>query len=224
MPSTFLDHITVAAPTLKVGAAFVHAALGVAPQAGGEHPRMATHNCLLRLGDALFLEVIAPNPAAPAPSRPRWFGLDQLGPQSPPCLATWVVRTTDIRSCVAAATEPLGSVEPMCRGALDWLITIPKDGSLPLHGAAPALIEWHTGGHPADRLEDKGLSLAQLDILHPDPDRIKCLLASLELEAPVHVYAAPPGARVHLLAHIDTPQGRRVLGSVPAVSTQPARP
>lgn len=59
-PRSFLDHITVTAFSLEAGAAFVSETLGVAPQAGGEHPRMATHNLLLRLGDAMFLEVIAP--------------------------------------------------------------------------------------------------------------------------------------------------------------------
>ena len=52
-------------------------------QVGGEHPRMGTHNLLLRLGDSVFLEVLSPNPDAPPPSRPRWFGLDALRPDSP---------------------------------------------------------------------------------------------------------------------------------------------
>lgn len=211
MASAFLDHITVTAFSLEAGAAFVRETLGVSPQIGGEHPRMATHNLLLRLGDAMFLEVIAPNPAVPAPARPRWFALDGLGPQSPPSLSTWVVRTADIRAAVAASSEPLGNVEPMSRGALDWLITIPADGSVPLDGTAPALIEWHTDVHPAARLEDKGLSLARLEIVHPDPDRISRLLSSLELDAPVSVRSAPSGALAHLVAHIDTPHGRRTL-------------
>lgn len=210
-PRTWLDHITVTAHTLEAGAAFVAQALGVAPQAGGEHPRMATHNRLLRLGDGLFLEVIAPNPAAPAPTRPRWFALDGLGPQSPPALSTWVVRTADIQAAAAAASEPLGEVEPMSRGALNWLITIPADGSVPLDGTAPALIQWHTETHPAAKLEDKGLSLARLEIVHPHPDRVARLLASLALDAPVAVRPTAPGGVAHLVAHIHTPQGLRVL-------------
>ena len=78
MPPSQIDHLTVTAPSLAAGSAFVQEVLGVAPQAGGEHPRMGTHNLLLRLGDSLFLEVIAANPQVPAPDRPRWFGLDQL--------------------------------------------------------------------------------------------------------------------------------------------------
>lgn len=218
MPHSFLDHITVTAFSLEAGAELVTQSLGVTPQVGGEHPRMGTHNLLLRLGDAMFLEVIAPNPAAPAPSRPRWFALDTLQTQSPPSLSTWVVRTPDIRASLAAASEPLGNVEPMSRGVLDWLITIPADGSVALDGVAPALIEWHTGAHPASRLPDNGLSLARLDIVHPDPARVTRLLSSLKLEAPVVVQPARPGQPAGLVAHIHTPQGLRVLSVPQAVS------
>lgn len=206
-----IDHITVTAPSLASGAALVRDVLGIAPQPGGQHPRMGTHNLLLRLGDALFLEVIAPDPAAPPPDRPRWFGLDRLAPQAAPSLATWVVRSADIHASLAAASEALGNVEPMSRGALSWLITIPSDGSLPLGGVAPALIEWHVDIHPAARLRDDGLSLSRLELVHPEPERISRLLASLALDAPVSVTAAAAGALPQLIAHIHTPQGLRLL-------------
>ncbi|MCP4670170.1 MAG: VOC family protein, partial [Desulfobacula sp.] len=38
----FIDHITIASPTLEVGAELVYRSLGVKPQKGGEHPRMGT--------------------------------------------------------------------------------------------------------------------------------------------------------------------------------------
>ena len=52
-----IDHLVVTAPTLESGADFVEQALGVAPGPGGQHPRMGTHNLLLRLGESTFLEV-----------------------------------------------------------------------------------------------------------------------------------------------------------------------
>lgn len=223
MARSFLDHITVTAFSLEAGAAFVSETLGVSPQVGGEHPRMATHNLLLRLGDTAFLEIIAPNPAVPAPSRPRWFALDGLGPRSPPRLSAWVVRATDIRAAVAATAEPLGNVEPMSRGALNWLITIPSDGSVPLGGVAPALIEWRADTHPAARLEDRGLSLAKLVIRSSEPNRVSQLLRSLELDAPVSVVPALAGESPRLVAHINTPSGLRLL-SVPQPGSQPALP
>jgi hypothetical protein len=208
MSACSIDHITVTAPTLAAGAEFVRKALGVVPQAGGEHPRMGTHNLLLKLGDTLFLEVIAPNPNAPAPGRPRWFALDRLGPDSPPSLSNWVARTDDIHASVSACSEALGNIEAMSRGSLDWLITIPADGALPLHGIAPALIQWSAPTHPAAGLEDRGLSLVKLELFHPEPERIARLLRSIDLVAPLTVSA---GQAPHLVAHINTPQGLRFM-------------
>lgn len=215
MPRCYIDHITITAPSLEVGSKLVQQALGVAPQTGGEHPRMGTHNLLLRLGDSLFLEVISPNPNAPSPNRPRWFGLDNLRPDSMPTLATWVARTADIQSTVSASTEALGNIEPMSRGALNWFITIPADGSIPLNGVAPALIEWHAETHPAAKLQDHGLSLAKLEIFHPEPERISRLLASIEMDGPLFVSPLSAGEVPHLVAHINTPQGLRTLPGIP---------
>lgn len=208
-----IDHLVVTAPSLATGALYVRQTLGVEPEPGGEHPRMGTHNLLLRLGDALYLEVISPNPGAPAPTRPRWFALDRLQPDSAPALSTWVVRTRDIHASAAACPEPLGVVEEMSRGPLNWLITVPADGSVPLGGAAPALIEWRTDTHPAALLPARGLVLDHLEIFHPEPGRVSRLLAALDLEEPVSVTAVGQDAAPCLVAHIDTPQGFRTLSS-----------
>src|SRR5215218_4849383 len=119
-----LDHLVVTAPTLEAGAAWVEAALGARPGPGGVHERMGTHNLVLSLGPAAYLEVIAINPAAPPPGRPRWFGLDELEPDAPPRLAAWVCRTTDLD----ALKDLPGPIETMTRGPLTWRITVPPDG------------------------------------------------------------------------------------------------
>ncbi len=211
MPRCFIDHIVVAAPTLDRGTMLVRQALGFAPQAGGTHPRMGTHNRLLRLGDSIYLEVIAPDPGAPSPGRPRWFALDTLGEDAAPVLSTWVARTPDIYASVSAGSENLGNVEPMRRDDLHWRITIPADGLPPLGGVAPALIQWQTADHPAATLEDHGLLLVKLELFHPDPDRIRRLLKSLELADPFSVSPTARGDAPHVVAHIDTPQGFRLL-------------
>src|SRR5262249_59438 len=174
-----VDHIVVTAPDLAVGVKYVSDALGVAMQPGGEHPHMRTPNWLLRLGDAVFLEVIAPNPAAPRPPRRRWFALDDETPATLPRLAGWVARTGDVRAAAAAASESLGHIEALSRGALRWLLTVPGDGSLPMGGAAPMVLEWQTQGqigdqiegHLASRLEDVGCSLRALRGYHPEAHR-----------------------------------------------------
>ena len=208
-----IDHIVVTAPDLAAGAELVRRSLGAMPQAGGEHARMGTHNLVLKLGDSLYLEVIAPNPKAALPGRPRWFELDEMDPDTPPRLATWVARTGDIRSTAAASSEPLGKVEPMSRGELSWLITIPADGTLPLAGIAPALIQWHTQAHPAARLRDAGCSLVGLEAFHPEAPRVSALLRSISAEGRISVAPLPAGRRPYLVARIQTPDGMRSIST-----------
>jgi len=210
---TFLDHIAVVAPDLASGADFVERALGVRPQAGGAHPRMGTHNLLLRLGGDTYLEVIAPDPAAPRPGRARWFELDRLASGSVPRLAAWVARTDDIAAARQACGAAVGEVEPMTRGALSWRITIPADGALPEGGAAPALIQWDAAAHPAAVLPDLGCSLQALDIFHPDPARILGLLQAIAFAGPAQVHGLPAGAAARLSARILTPHGPRTLSA-----------
>lgn len=210
-PTSRIDHIAITAPTLASGASWVEQVLGVAPQLGGEHTRMGTHNVLLRLGDDIYLEVIAVNPAVAPPGRPRWFELDALRADSKPRVRTWIARTTDIHAAMAGAGEELGTITEMQRGDLRWLITIPDDGKPLLGGVAPALIEWKAGAHPATRLQDHGLRLEQLELFHPRPHRVMALLDAIGLDGRVQVLRSPDGEGSSLVAQIDTPQGLRTL-------------
>lgn len=207
-----IDHLAVTAPSLEAGSAFVQLCLGVAPQPGGVHPRMGTHNRLLRLGAGLYLEVIAVQPGAPDPGRPRWFGLDDLAADALPRLGCWIARTDDLPGRLAAASEPLGSAEAMSRGALHWQISIPGDGVPPLGGVAPALIQWDTTPHPAEALPDLGCQLLALELRHPDPARVQALLRTLDLADPAVAVSVVPSDTPGLRAHIATPQGLRWLG------------
>lgn len=211
MSRCHIDHLTITAPNLAVGVEFVRRSLGVMPQVGGEHPRMGTHNFLLKLGDSIFLEVISPNPNVPKPERPRWFELDRLESNTPPRLATWVARTADVHSALAMCSEHLGKVEPMSRGQLNWLMTIPSDGSLPFNGIAPTLIEWHTEAHLATKLQDVGCSFVRLEAFHSEAQRISALLKSISVEGEISVAPLPAGAQPYLVAYIQTPSGLRKL-------------
>jgi hypothetical protein len=173
---------------------------------------MGTHNLLLRLGEAMFLEVIAVNPNAQSPSRPRWFQLDQPWSACESRLACWVARTDDIHAVLAGVREPLGTAEPMFRGASRWLISILEDGRLPLGGVAPALIEWQTHPHPAAGLQDMGCRLVTLELLHPDPETVRAVLDDIKLVAPEVVLSVRQAGAPGLVAHIDTPHGLRRLG------------
>lgn len=208
-----MDHLAITAPSLAAGAAYVREVLGVSPQAGGVHARMGTHNQLLKLGEKLYLEVIAVNPDAPPPKRPRWFALDAPDPTRPIRLATWIARTDDIHAAAAASPVPLGGIVPMSRGRMNWHITIPADGSLPLQGIAPALIQWAEGPHPAAMLEESGCSLVRLEGFHPAAGKIAAVLAAIGFTGDVAVSALPPGEKPCLVAHIQTPGGLRQLGA-----------
>ena len=156
-----LDHLVVAARTLDEGAAWVEAALGAAPVPGGKHPTMGTHNRLLSIGRGLFLEVIAVDPDAPAPERPRWFDLDQPEMRArlarSPALVHWVERTDDLGAALLDYGETV-EVLSLERGKYRWRIGVPKDGRRPGGGTMATLIQWE-GLHPADALPDSGVRL-----------------------------------------------------------------
>ncbi len=203
-----LDHLTVVAPNLEAGAAFVEAALGARPGTGRSHPGMATHNLLLALGADVYLEVIAPDPKAAPIDRPRWFGLDAIRPGSKARLGAWVASTDDI---VNASVPALGDVETMRREAHTWQMTVKADGSLPLDGAAPLLIQRASSAHPAAALPRSGLQLRRLRIRHPAPDEVIGLLARIGIASQPAIAVTRADA-CSLVAEIQTPAGVRELG------------
>ena len=203
-----LDHITVVAPSLEIGSAYVEAALGVPPGAGRAHPGMATHNLLLALGPTVYLEVISPDPRAAPATRPRWFGLDQVLQGSTARLAAWVASTDDI---VGTAVPELGDVETMRRETHTWQITVRADGHVPLDGAAPLLIQRSSRVHPAAALAQSGLDLQRLRIRHPAPAQVVALFAKIGLASPPAVEVVQ-GDVCSLVAEIQTLSGLRELG------------
>jgi hypothetical protein len=208
-----LDHLAIVAPTLAEGAAHVRDQIGVDMQAGGKHPEMGTHNLLLRLGEDVFLEVIAVDPIAARPAGPRWFGLDDEAAAR----AAWsdgrrlrgfVARTGDLDGVLAGHGELLGCKTPVSRGDRCWFFSVRSDGLLPAGGAAPPVIDWGPRGCPAPDMPDLGARLVGFEIEHPDPAWLADLYAQLN-------FANPPvvrkGAEIRLQATISTPSGVREL-------------
>jgi hypothetical protein len=194
-----LDHLAVACADLDEGAAWVEARLGVPLEPGGRHDRFGTWNRLLSLGPGLYLEVIAPEPGT-EPAVPRWFGLDGAGA---PTLGNWIVRVPDLGAALASAPPDAGEALDLARGPFAWSVAVPPDGSLPWGGAFPTLIRWREGGHPADRLPDRGVRLLGLEVGHPRAPRLRGLLAGLADPRVTVVAAAEPGLR----ARFATPRG-----------------
>lgn len=201
-----LDHLAVSAATLAEGVAHVETLLGVTLAPGGAHPAMGTHNRLLGLGPGLYLEVIAIDPAAPAPDRPRWFGLDRFS--GPPRLTNWIARTGDLDAALAVAPDGTGTPMALSRGDLRWRMAVPGDGRLPFDGGFPALIEWQGAAHPSALLPDAGCRLTALDIEHPQAGALRQAVAQLSDDIQVSITQGPVKT---IRASIATPQGIRIL-------------
>ena len=101
----------------------------------------------------------------------------------------------------------------MSRGTLNWLITIPSEGTLIAGGVLPMLIEWRAGSHPATKLEDKGCALKRLDLFHPEMASVVDTLECLGLDGDVRIRPMPTKGRPHPVAVIDTPRGPRSIGA-----------
>ena len=198
-----LDHLAVTCASLEEGAAWAEARLGVPLEPGGRHDRFGTHNRLLSLGPGLYFEVIAPEPGT-APQAPRWFGLEEA---AEPGLRNWIVRVPDLARALHDAPAEAGEALALARGPFAWSVAVPPDGSLPWGGAFPTLIQWREGGHPADRLPDRGLRLLSLEVAHPRAPRLRALLAALEDPRVTIVTADAPSLR----ARLSTPAGEVVL-------------
>lgn len=201
-----LDHLAVAAETLDEGVAAVEAALGVTLAPGGAHAAMGTHNRLMALDPGLYLEVIAIDPAAPAPARPRWFDLDRFAGRPRP--TNWIARCDDLDAALARAPAGSGTPMALARGDLRWRMAVPEDGKLPFDGLFPALISWQGAKHPAALLPATGCRLVGLEVYHPQADALCHALEGLIDDPLVAVHPADEPA---LKALIDTPAGRRVL-------------
>ncbi|SEA82664.1 VOC family protein [Rubrimonas cliftonensis] len=175
------DHIALAADTLEAGADLVRARLGVKIGPGGAHPLMGTHNLLGATGPDSFLEVIAADPGAP-PARPRWFGLDRPETLTHGPRPFLVAATDDLDAALAAAARAgfdLGRPEALRRGELHWRFAVTANGAPAEDGAAPLLIEWPAGPHPAGRMADAGLRCAGVTLRTPRPERLRALMAAL---------------------------------------------
>jgi len=208
-----LDHLVLVAPSLAEGLAHVRESLGLEMSPGGAHPEMGTHNRLLRLGDGAFLEVIAVDPDAPPPARPRWFGLDDAGAVRAAWaegrrLRAWVARTDSLPALLARHGPALGEAVSVSRGDRRWQFGLRPDGTPPGEGALPCPIDWGPRGTLAPSMPEAGARLLRFAMEHPRSAEIEAGLAGLGVAgAP----AVRPGTAFRMEAVIDTPSGPRTL-------------
>lgn len=214
--STRIDHLVFAAATLEEGVAWCRQAVGIEPAGGGEHALMGTHNRVFRIDTPGFprayFEVIAINPAAPAPGRARWFDFDDARLRAQlaqgPRLIHFVASTNDAAVAVAALAAqgidrgpPIAAERATPTGMLRWKITVRPDGQRLFDGALPTLIEWDER-HPCDTLPASGVTLQSLAVAHPEAPRLQAAYDAIGLTQ-VRVRAGTAS----LVATLATPKG-----------------
>ena len=199
-----VDHLVYAVPDLDAAVADLERRLGVRATPGGQHPGRGTRNALIALDSDSYLEILAPDPAQPAPAGGRWFGVD---PATPARLAGWAAKGADLQRVVASAAArgvPLGPVVAGSRQRPDgvtlrWTLTDPGVAS----GVTllPFFIDWADSPHPAATAA-RGPVLESLRAEHPRPDRAREPLAALGIDL-----AVTAGPRPALIATLRTVSG-----------------
>ena len=203
MDSMELDHLVYAAADLETAVDALEQRLGVRAGPGGRHEALGTHNALLGLGPATYLEILAPDPEAENPATPGVLGLASA--TSSELLATWAVRCDDIDDAVARARErgfdPWDPVDAHRTGAdgrtTHWRLTINALAGGPL----PFLIDWGDAPHPASSAPS-GLGLESFHLEDPEPDGLLAGLSALGVQVDVRRADAPA-----LVALISGPHG-----------------
>ena len=212
--SLLLDHIAIGARTLSDGVGYLKARLNVELPFGGTHPRQGTHNCLTKMEDDSYLEIISIDPGAPSPGLPRWFDLDHMDQRTSlsrgPRPIAWIARTHDIEGVLAAARGAgidLGRPVTMTRDDLRWRISIRDDGNLPEGGTLPVIIEWPDGPHPSGRMTDLGVRLHALRLRHPEPEILRSKLEAIGSD---HLATIEPTetTQPHIVCDLVVPDGR----------------
>lgn len=201
-----VDHLVFAARDLDEGIEHIERLLGVRAAHGGAHPGRGTHNALIALGPASYLEIIAPDPAQPAPpaGQRRWLGVDDT--QSPR-LTTWAAKATHLQQLAkhaAAHGIAIGDVRTGRRRLADgrelsWTLT--DAPALIAGGVVPFFIDWGGSPHPA-HAAPRGLELLDLRAGHPEPERIADMLRQVGIDMRI-AFAERP----ELIATVRSPRG-----------------
>ena len=186
-----IDHVVIGAANLISGTSILENKLNTKFSPGGEHQVMGTHNKLLKLQSNMYLEVIAHNPDADIPSRPRWFSLDESNikekiKNSPRALC-WVLEVDNLEDTVKNCGYNPGEILQLSRDDLTWKVTIPSDGKLVENGVLPILIEWTNNQHPSKKLNNNNVSLNKLALFHPEPNKIQNIISNLIESDLIHV-------------------------------------
>ncbi|MGE0625513.1 MAG: VOC family protein [Pseudomonadales bacterium] len=203
MATIELDHLMWGAPSLACGMEEARRLFGAAPAPGGVHPGLGTQNALLSLGEQVYLEVIAPDPAQKLDGT---LGA-KLATMRTPGLITWAAATTDLETVAAraaAASLRVRGPVPTQRQAPDgsvlrWRLLFL--GGHDFGSLVPFFIDWQDTPHPA-RTNPPGGRFERLEVRSPRAEALSDLYARLGLSL-----VARPADEPGLTASIDTANG-----------------
>lgn len=201
-----LDHILWASPDLDEGTKHLAELLGVQPEIGGSHSGFGTRNSLLSLGDEVYLEIIAPDPAQELEGTRG----EILAALPKPKLLTFAVRTFDmayVSKLVAEAGLASKGAIPMSRRhpegyTLEWQVL-----RLENHvwdNFMPFFIDWGDTKHPA-LTTPRGCELLDFKISYSDTSLVE-LYKALDIDVGIH-----QASDCHMTAVLNTAKGEVVL-------------
>ena len=204
-----VDHVLLGAPDLDRAMAWFEQRTGVKPVFGGVHPGRGTRNALVSLGARHYLEIIAPDPAQKAFN----FQID-LRKFASPKIVNWAV-AADVDAAAATARRLKYDVYGPQEGS-----RMRPDGSqllwrsvgvlAPFRDAEvdpmPFFIQWGKDTRHPSEDSPAGCRLLALELRHSNPNLLRAVLASFDIDA-----AVMRGDRPGLTATLDTPKGRVML-------------
>ena len=213
MEKVRVDHFMWGAPDLDAGMREAERLFGVRAAPGGSHPSLGTRNALLSLGEAVYLEIIAPDPEQRLEGT---FG-ERLRSLDTCALITWAARSTELTGLSAELKKlDMGARGPSrTRRAtpggelLEWDLLFPQfPEARQFGGTFPFFIDWLACPHPATN-NPPGGTFRSLRIDSPHAMALSAALTSLGLE--VDVREGAPGIEVE----VDTSGSTVTLTSTP---------
>ena len=212
-PALVVDHLVWCVDSVAKGIEKFEALTGVRPCIGGQHLGLGTHNALLSLGDGVYLEILALDPAQKMEA--RWIGIDC---PTKPCLATYCVQADgkleDVQASAKAKGYDIGSIKDYSREntegkTLKWRLAADHHTSgyekLPFRGLVPFIVDWSVNPleHPS-AISPKGCRLAELRAYHPNPEELRKVFEALNLKG----ITVEAGDTERLEAILDSPNGQ----------------
>lgn len=203
-----LDHLVYVVPDLEKAMLSLEALLGVPFSYGGRHLQQGTHNALLRIGPAAYLELLAIDPENTAIAPPRWMGVDEV---KNPQLTRWALRSPKMeRDCrILQNIDPaMGHLQAGQRQKsngklLQWQLSMPLPR--PAVELLPFYIDWSAGTHPAEDLPQH-CQIQELRATHPQASLIQENFASLNID-----WTIQAGPKIALQTFISSPNGSILL-------------